>query len=156
MPVPISLLQQPRPQQSPVGHPDDVLVEDVLRPGPSRRWGEAAVGKSCVIGHSDRPSTLIHRVQIRQLGVEDCGLEFVEPAVHADDVGMEAVTPAILPDHANPIRQGGFARNKYARIAERTQVFGRIEAERRHGAERADLLTMPSSAVCLAAVLDHH
>src|SRR5207244_12827325 len=88
-------------------------------------------------------------------GARDCRLSLVEPRVHAVLRMPVLVGLAAVAEPPQTRRDLRIARRDGAAVAERAEVFRRIEAVGGGGAERSDRTSAARRAVRLAAVLDH-
>ena len=94
------------------------------------------------------------RVQMRQLGAQDRGLDFIQARIYANFVRDVMGPPAILPQGGHPCGQHCVVRRQHAAIAQRAEILRWIQAERAHLADRAKPLAMQCGAVRLGAILD--
>src|ERR1700704_6221523 len=94
-----------------------------------------------------QPPLVVVAVERRQQDPQNCGLELVESAVHAE---LDALLRLIQTIVAQTSHLGGDG----AAVTCSAQVFGRIETERTRLPERAGAATGDRRAVRLRAILD--
>ena len=131
----------------------DVQVKDMRGICALLRRGKM-LGKSGGIGCRDGAAAGVLPVEVRQLGPQDCRLNLVQAAVHADLVADVVLLPAVLAQRGDADGERRVGNGDGPAIAKRAEVFGRIEAEGGGVAERADALPVQSGAVGLGAILD--
>src|SRR5207237_6836698 len=94
-------------------------------------------------------------VQVAKLYPQHCGLKLVESGNGAVLLADVALTPAVHPQPPSAFCRNRVPGNQHARVAQRPEVLGWIEAERRGIAKGADQTTAEAGAMRLRAVFEH-
>src|SRR5262245_25264856 len=103
-----------------------------------RRHERGRTGKSLPIPPRQLATAGGPALEIRQTRTQNCGLQLVETAVHAELDVLVRLGLAAVAEPFEPVGQGAVIRGDRATIAERAQVLGGVETERPGCAERAD------------------
>src|SRR5215831_6312419 len=91
---------------------------------------------------------------MRQPCAKDCGLDLVEPRVHAELIVVVPATLAAVSKTPDSIRQRSVTRDDGAAVTEGAEVFCGIEAECAGRADGADRTAARRGEMGLAAVFD--
>src|SRR5712672_1300391 len=100
------------------------------------------------------PPLIILAVERRQQDPQNCGLELVEPAVHAELDALLRLVQTIVAQAPHLGGEGGIVGGDGAAVTCSAQVLGRVETERTRLPERAGAATGDRRAVRLRAILD--
>ncbi len=106
------------------------------------------------VGLGQTPPRRRGGAELRQPGPEDRRLQLVEAAVHAALVVVVAARLPAVAEPAQAIGERAIVGGDRAAVAQRAQVLGRVEAERRGGRAAADRPTIGRGQVRLTGVLD--
>ncbi len=128
---------------------------DVGYAGPHKGCLQVQLTKGLIVLSCDLPPSRLPVVQSSQLDAQQRCLHLVQAAVEAQHVVIIPGLTPLLAQHRNALGQFGIVGGDQPRVAESTQVLGRVEAETGQVAEGTDASPVVLSADGLSAVLDH-
>src|ERR1700720_3599077 len=140
-------------QSVPLRASDHVKVIRVLSVGAFPRRRERPSVKAALIAPRNRPASGIVLVQMRKLCAQYRRLQRIEPRIESRFSRLPAIVPTVLAQPAHSFGDFRLARQNYSAVADRAEIFGRIEAEAADIADAAEPPPAIEPAASLRTVL---